>query len=364
MEMNKITWQKLDKDNKKYIKQFKKKINNFSKTPKYILDKNVETLEKRVANFLGVKYCVAVGCGLDALTISLKSLNLEKDSEVIVPSNTFIASVIAIINNNLKPVFCEPNIKSYNIEAEQIEKLITKKTKAIMVVHLYGKSCKMEQIVNLANKYNIKIIEDCAQSFGALNCNKKTGSFGYAGCFSFYPTKNLGGIGDGGMISTNDKNLYEFAKEYRTYGGSNYHYKMLGGNSRMDEIQAIFLLGKLKDIDLLNKKRINNAKLYLKYLDSKKYILPEFEEGHVFHIFNIRTTKRDEIQKYLKRNNVETFIHYPQPLFKQEALKGFCNNYYPIADEISNTNLSLPCSASHTKKEILKIIELLNNYKD
>ena len=239
-KINSINWEELKRLNSKYFKNLKRELINLEDTAQYTLGPNVQKLEKEIAKYIGVKYCVAVGNGLDALTISLKSLNLESGSEVIVPSNTFYASVLAIIRANLVPVLCEPNLDTYNIEVSNIKKLITNKTKAILPVHLYGRPCQMEEICKLANEYNLKIVEDCAQAFGAEYHGQKVGSFGDLAAFSFYPTKNLGGIGDSGMIATNDINLYNYCKLARSYGGDKYHYDVEGINSRMDEIQALF----------------------------------------------------------------------------------------------------------------------------
>lgn len=366
-KINSINWEELKRLNSKYFKNLKRELINLEDTAQYTLGPNVQKLEKEIAKYIGVKYCVAVGNGLDALTISLKSLNLESGSEVIVPSNTFYASVLAIIRANLVPVLCEPNLDTYNIEVSNIKKLITNKTKAILPVHLYGRPCQMEEICKLANEYNLKIVEDCAQAFGAEYHRQKVGSFGDLAAFSFYPTKNLGGIGDSGMIATNDINLYNYCKLARSYGGDKYHYDVEGINSRMDEIQALFLLNKLNDIEKNNNKKIRNAKLYFKYLKNKSLILPsqpEINSKNVFHIFCVRTRNRDKLKQYLEDNNIQSIIHYPIPIFKQKALKHVVNNVYPISEEISETVLSIPCSMAHTKDEIMRVIKVLNEYKE
>lgn len=359
----KIKWEELSRLNDSYFNTLTNQLNTLNKEGNYILAKNVSKLEKEVAKYIGVRYCIAVGNGLDALTISLKSLKLPKGYEVIVPSNTFYATVLAILRADLTPILCEPNIDTYNIEASAIEKLITDKTVAIIPVHLYGKPCEMDKICNLAKKYNIKVIEDCAQAFGAEYQGKKIGSFGELAAFSFYPTKNLGSIGDGGMIATNDESLYKTCKKMRNYGGDKYHYDEEGINSRMDEIQAMFLLEKLKDIDKINDAKIANAKLYLNNLDRNKFQLPIIDNNkHIFHIFNIRTKKRNELMSYLKENGIDTIIHYPVPIYKQKVLDKFHLEKYPISQQISDTVLSLPCSAAHIKEEILYVIDILNNF--
>ena len=363
----KISWEKLDKINKKYLKKLRKNIKKFGSNPNYILGNNVEELERKIAEKVGVKYAIATGNGLDALTISLLSFNFAKDSEVIVPSNTFYATVLSIVRCGLKPVLCEPNIKNYNIEVSSIEKLITLKTVAIMPVHLYGNPCNMDEIMKIANKYKLKVIEDCAQSFGAKYKGKMTGSFGDAAAFSFYPTKNLGGIGDGGMITTNNKKIYDMAKKIRSYGGNNYKYDVKGINSRMDEIQAMFLLEKLKDIDILNKLKINNANLYRNKINNPEIIIPEDNNKqyieNVYHQFCVRCKNRDEIRDYLKKNGVDTLIHYPIPIHKQKGISNYISLDYNIASEICETILSLPCSSLHSKKEIMYVVDLINNFK-
>ena len=263
--------------------------------------------------------------------------------------------------------FYEKHDDSLNIEVSNIKKLITNKTKAILPVHLYGRPCQMEEICKLANEYNLKIVEDCAQAFGAEYHGQKVGSFGDLAAFSFYPTKNLGGIGDSGMIATNDINLYNYCKLARSYGGDKYHYDVEGINSRMDEIQALFLLNKLNDIEKNNNKKIRNAKLYFKYLKNESLILPsqpEINSKNVFHIFCVRTKNRDKLKQYLEDNNIQSIIHYPIPIFKQKALKHVVNNVYPISEEISETVLSIPCSMAHTKDEIMRVIKVLNEYKE
>lgn len=357
-----IDWENLSKLNKPYMKALHKDIRILSKTGNYTMGQYVELFEKRCCDYFNSKYAIACGNALDGLTLALKSLDLPKNSEVIVPSNTFYATVLAILRNNLIPIFCEPDLNTFNINPSNIEQKITNKTKAIMCVHLYGKPCDMDAINKIAQKYNLKIIEDGAQSFGAIYKNKKVGNLSDAGVFSFYPTKNLGGIGDAGIIITNNKAIYEFAKKARSYGGSNYKYDVDGINSRMDEVQAMFLLNKLKDIDNINANKIRNANLYFKYINNKNIILPKVDENekHVFYIFAIRCNKRNQLQKYLKENGVNALVHYPIPLNRQPILEK--NETFEIAEEISNTELSLPCSAAHSKKEIMKIIKLINSF--
>lgn len=362
----KVDWEELRRINKPFFNQLKKELDNIEEECHYILGSKVEKLEKELTKYLSVKYCVAVGNGLDALTIALKSLKLPNSSEVIVPSNTFYASVLAIIRAGLTPVLCEPDKDTFNITSEGIEKLITKKTSAIMAVHLYGNPCEMNKISSLAKKYNLKIIEDCAQAFGATYNDKKVGTIGTIGAFSFYPTKNLGGIGDGGLIATNDEELYNYCLKARNYGGEKYNYDIIGINSRMDDIVASFLLSKLKDVDSLNDKKIENASLYFNNIKNDKVILPTITPNSksVFHIFCLRVKSRDKFSEYLKENNIRTLIHYPIPLYKQKALKNYIDKDYPVSNELSNTIISIPCSAGHTKKEIEYVIDVINKYEE
>lgn len=357
-----IQWENLSKLNKKYMKELHKDIRELEKTGNYTMGKNVQLLEKRCCEYFNSKYAIACGNALDGLTLSLKALGIPEGSEVIVPSNTFYATVLAILRNNLIPVFCEPDLDTFNISSKNIEKKITGKTKAIMCVHLYGKPCDMNSINKIAKKHNLKVIEDSAQAFGASYNNKKVGNLADIGVFSFYPTKNLGGIGDAGIIITNDEKVYEYSKKARSYGGVNYKYEVEGINSRMDEIQAMFLLNKFKDIDKINNKKISNANLYLENITNKNIILPKIEkdETHVFYIFAIRCKRRDELKRYLEKNGVNTLIHYPIPLNKQPILEK--NERFEIAEEISDTELSLPCSAVHTKKEIMRVVRLINKF--
>ena len=361
----KIDWENLKALNRPYFKKLKSSLDNLEEDCNYILGNNVKELERKMAEYLGVKYCIAVGNGLDALTLALRSLNLPSNSEVIVPSNTFYASVLAIIRAGLKPVLCEPDKNTFNITSKGIKKLINNNTSAILLVHLYGNPCEMDEICALAKKHNLKIVEDCAQAFGAEYNFKKIGSFGDLGAFSFYPTKNLGGIGDGGLISTNDETLYNYCKKARSYGGENYKYDIAGINSRMDEIQALFLLGKLEDIDSINDNKIKNANLYLNGIKNKNIILPTktINSKHVYHIFCIRVNNRDSFINYLKDNGIRVLVHYPIALYEQEALNDYINEKYLISKELSNTIVSLPCSAAHTGIEINYIIDIINKYE-
>ena len=364
MSNKKIFFEDLAKSNFFFTKKFKKNYSIFIKNGRYILSDFVDKFEKNFAIYNNSKFCVGVGNGLDALTISLKSLNLKKDAEVLVAANSYIASVMSIVNANLKPILVEPNIQTYNIDIFEIEKKITKKTKAIMAVNMYGKSCDLINIKTICKRYNLYLIEDCAQSHGASINNKKSGTFGDLGCFSFYPTKNLGSLGDAGAIICNNKKLYSKIRKIRNYGSERKYYnKIQGVNSRIDELQAAFLDIKLKYLDKINNHKIRLANLYDNYLKND-FIKPVKEYGFkdVYHIYNIRHIKRDILKKFLEKKNIFTDIHYPIPPYKQKCFKGFFRSNFPISDEIHRTTLSLPISFAHKEKDILRVIEVLNSF--
>jgi len=360
-----IEFENLAKLNGPFFGEYTKSFRKTLQGGWYILGKNVENFEKEFAMYNGVKHCIGVGSGLDALILSLRAFDFQKGSEIIVPSNTYIATIIAILQNGLIPVLVEPNINTYNLDCSKIEQKISSKTKAIIPVHLYGKVCQMDKIAKIAQKYDLKIIEDCAQAHGAKFSDKMAGTFGEFGAFSFYPTKNLGALGDAGAVITNDDNLADKIRVLRNYGSKiKYQNNIVGYNSRLDEIQAGFLSVKLKNLDKINSHKRTLAKIYLDNLDNR-FILPTIEEGFfdVYHIFNIRHPKRDSLQKYLKKNGIKTEIHYPIPPHKQEAMAGIIKKNFPISSEIHKTTLSLPISYFHTKKTIRKVVQIINKYE-
>jgi dTDP-4-amino-4,6-dideoxygalactose transaminase len=302
---------------------------------------------------------------LDALILALKAFDFPKGSEVIVPSNTYIATILSIVHNGLTPVLVEPDIATYNINPKKIDEQITSKTVAIMVVHLYGKVCEMDSINAIAQKHNLKVIEDCAQAHGAKYKNVKAGNWGDAGAFSFYPTKNLGAVADAGALTTNDDQIADAVKMLRNYGSkTKYYNEVVGFNSRLDEVQAAFLSVKLKHLDEINTHKRKLAALYLRNLKSdfiKPLVHPDSED--VYHIFNIRHPKRDALKDFLLKNEIKTDIHYPIAPNKQKAMIGIldgCNT--PIAEEIHNTTLSLPISFYHTEQDVLNVIEVMNKF--
>ena len=353
--------------NKSLNVAFKKKIDGFLNSGQYILGQEVSRFETNFASYCGSKYCLGVANGLDALVLGIKVFDFPEKSEIIVPSNTYIASVLAIINSGNIPILVEPNLENYNIDVNLIEKKITTKTKAILIVHLYGQPVNMDQVLKLSKKYNLKIIEDCAQAHGATYKNKKVGSFGEIGAFSFYPSKNLGALGDAGAIITSDFALFKKLKALRNYGSEKkYFNKYVGYNSRLDEIQAVFLNLKLPLLDKINLHKRNLASLYTKFL-SDTIIKPiEIENSfHVFHIYNIRIKKRDELQEVLLLNGIQTLIHYPIPPSKQEGFANYFAGFeFPLSNLIHQTTLSLPISYATTENEIMKIIKIVNEFVD
>lgn len=332
----------------------------------YILGNELDVFEQEFAKFCGTKYAIGVANGLDALTLIIKAYGFGLGDEIIVPANTYIASILAISANGATPVLVEPDINTYNIDPDKIEEKITKNTKAILAVHLYGQTAQMDKINEIAKKYNLKVIEDAAQAHGALYEAKRAGSLGDTSGFSFYPGKNLGCLGDGGAITTNDDEVAEKIKALRNYG-SHVKYENLykGTNSRLDEIQAAVLRVKLAYLDKDNEKRREIACYYRKNINNPLIILPKLvqEENHVWHIFAVRTQNRDKFQQYLKDNGIQTLIHYPIPPHKQEAYKEWNNLSYPITEKIHREVLSLPMSPVMTNLEVQKIVEVINNYE-
>lgn len=355
----------LKKINNRYREEIASRIKNILDKGWYLQGEENENFTKNFANFCGTKFALGVANGLDALNLIIKAYGFGNGDEIIVPANTYIATILAISENGCIPILVEPDIKTYNINPDSIEEKITTKTKAIMVVHLYGQAVQMEKIWKIAKKYNLKIIEDSAQAHGAIYQENRTGNLGDASGFSFYPGKNLGCIGDGGAVTTNDEELFNKIKAIANYGSDRkYHHIYKGVNSRLDEIQAAVLDIKLKHLDSDNNKRRKISKYYRENIKNSKIILPETydEKSHVWHIFAVRTQNRDEFQKYLTEKGIQTIIHYPTPPHKQGAYKEWNNLSFPITEEIHNTILSLPISPVMTDSEIEKVVEVVNEY--
>ena len=359
-----IEYENLNKLNKPYFEEFNAVFNQVLESGWFILGHNVEEFEKEFAKYNNVQNCVGVASGLDALTISLLTLDLEKGSEVIVPSNTYIATVLSILHSGNVPVLVEPEIATYNIDPLRIEEAITSKTRAILVVHLYGKPCDMDPIMDICKRFNLFLVEDCAQAHGAEYKGKKAGSFGDIAAFSFYPTKNLGCLGDGGALLTNNHDYYHKARMIRNYGSEKKYYNDYPGlNSRLDELQAAFLRVKLKHLNSINAHKRELAQIYFNGI-SENFVKPVVNDDFfdVYHIYNIRHEKRDKLKQFLFENGVITEVHYPVPPHMQKAMKFMSSLKLPLSEEIHRTTLSLPISAFHTFDDIQQVIKILNSF--
>lgn len=360
-----IEYENLYKLNQPFLQEYNNAYNNVVGSGWFILGKHVAEFEESFARYCGSKFSVGVANGLDALFLSLTSFGFQRGSEVIVPSNTYIATILSIVHCGLKPVLVEPDINTYNIDPSKIEEAITDKTVAIMVVHLYGKCCEMDIINSIAGRHNLKVIEDCAQAHGAMFRHKCAGTFGHFGAFSFYPTKNLGALGDGGCVNSDDEELIARVRILRNYGSEQKYYNdQVGYNSRLDELQAAFLLVKLKYLDVINAHKRKLAALYTKYLNNnfvKPVTNPDYVD--VFHIYAIRHAHRDKLKQYLFDNGIKTEIHYPVPPHQQKALKGILSGTrFPISEEIHQSILSLPISFFHNEDDIMQVIEIMNKF--
>ncbi len=375
----------LQKINAQYTAELKQVAAEVIDSGWYLLGERVKQFETNLANYIGVKHAIGVANGLDALRLILKAYIemgiMQEGDEVIVPANTYIATILAITDNRLKPVLVEPDINSYNLDISLVEQHITLRTRAIMVVHLYGQVCWSEELEVIAKKHKLKIIEDNAQAIGAIYSignlkseiiNRKTGSLGDAAGFSFYPGKNLGALGDSGAVTTNDDHLAEIVRAIANYGSKvKYQNEYQGLNSRLDEIQAAFLDVKLKYLDAENQRRREIAEYYCKNIANPVVLLPVFTnpqsaicnlKSHVWHLFVIRTPHRDQLQKYLTENGIQTLIHYPIPPHKQLAYKEWNNLSFLTTEKIHNEVLSLPIGSIMTDVEVESIIEIINQY--
>ncbi|APY10099.1 aminotransferase [Seonamhaeicola sp. S2-3] len=361
----------LHKINKRFETQFQDKFQQFLNSGNYVLGSEVDLFEKEFATYCGTKHCIGVSSGLDALHLILDAYKilgkLTEGDEVIVPANTYIATILAVSHKGLKPILVEPNLQTYNIDTSKIESVISHKTKAILGVHLYGYLYNVKELERISKKHNLLLIEDAAQSHGAVNSDgRKAGNVSIAAAFSFYPTKNLGALGEAGAITTNDTELAKVVYKLRNYGRkTSYENDYKGYNCRLDEIQAAFLRVKLNYLDDDNKRRQENAKYYLSNINSENIVLPYFKnlKEHVFHLFVVRSKTRDALKDYLFKNGIETFIHYPIPTHKQNAYKEFNKENYPITEQIHQEVLSLPINQLLEAQEVEKIVEVISNFK-
>ena len=362
----KIMPNRMDRGFYQYQTEFEKKALEVLRSGWYVLGKEVSSFEEEFAAYTGAKYCVGVGNGLDALWLAFKVLGIGQGDEVIVQANTYIASVMGITINGATPVFVEPD-EYYAIDADKIEEKITDKTKAILVVHLYGQASNMEKILALCKKYNLRLVEDCAQSHGACYQGKMTGTFGDIGCFSFYPSKNLGAFGDGGAIVTNDEQIAKDMKIYRNYGSEKRYYnKVVGANSRLDELQAGLLRVRLSHMEELTKEKEQIALTYLKELNNPYFTLPKLlaDTNHVWHQFVLYSQYRDELIQYLEEKEIGTIIHYPVPPHLAEAYEylGFKEGDFPITERYAKSVVSIPMYNGMTEEEQKIVIEALNAF--
>lgn len=355
----------LHKINERFRAEIDSSIKRVLDSGWYLLGKENETFSNNFAKYCGTKYCVGVANGLDALTLIVRAHGFGPGDEVIVPANTYIATILSISACGCTPVLVEPDINTYNIDPKKIEEKITKNTKAIMVVHLYGRAVEMQGIWDIAKKYGLKVFEDCAQAHGAIYQGKRVGNLSDAAAFSFYPGKNLGCMGDGGAVVTNDEDIYKAVKALANYGSDyKYHNIYKGVNSRLDELQAAVLDVKLKYLDSDNDIRRNIAHRYLQEINNSNILLPKYnlDEEVVWHVFPVRVKDREHFQNYLSKQGIQTVIHYPIPPHKQEAYKEWNKFDYPITEEIHRTIISIPISPVMSDDEVSYVINSLNNY--
>lgn len=359
-----VTFKPMETELDKELRDAFERVHNRSWYIDGVEDKN---FEKAFAEYCGMQYCVGVGNGLDALMLNLRALGIGDGDEVIVPSNTYIATALAVTYVGAAPVFVEPDIRTFNINPELIEAAITERTKVIMPVHLYGQTCDMDPIMKIARKYKLKVVEDCAQAHGAIYKGQKVGTFGDIAGFSFYPGKNLGALGDAGAVITNDKELADRVRALSNYGSDyKYHHIYKGYNSRLDELQAAFLAAKLPHLERMNVERRRVAEMYLEGIRNPEVVLPFVPDYTVpvWHIFGIRCKRRAELEKFLNDKGISTNKHYPIPMHLQDCYKdlGFKEGDFPIAEEISATELSIPMYYGMTDEEIQYVIDKINEY--
>jgi dTDP-4-amino-4,6-dideoxygalactose transaminase len=361
----------VQKINGEYREEILEAVNSVISSGWFILGKAVQEFEERFAAYCGARHCIGVGNGYDALSLILRAYRemgkLSEGDEVVVPANTFIATILAVTDNNLKPVLVEPELHTYNIDPSLIEAKLSGRTKTILPVHLYGQPAAMDPVRKIARKHGLLVIEDAAQSHGATYKGRKTGSLGDAAGFSFYPGKNLGAMGDGGAVTTDDDGLAEVLRALRNFGSEKkYINRYRGVNSRLDEIQAAILSVKLKHLDEDNNRRRKVAESYLASIRNDSVILPFVSPGcqHAWHLFVVRVKNRQAFSAYLEKNGVETVIHYPVAPHKQEAYSGWSSLSLPITETIHDEVISLPISPVLTENETNRVIEQVNNFRD
>lgn len=363
----KINFNQLDRTYFKFMEEFDRATKDVLSSGWYVLGSQVSQFEENFKKYIGTDYCLGVNSGLDALILAFRALNIGKDDEVIVPANTYIASVLGITENQATPIFVEPD-QYHNLDADKVEKNITNKTKAILVVHLYGQTANMNKIKVIADKHKLYLIEDCAQSHGSTYNGQVSGTFGDIGCFSFYPTKNIGAFGDAGAVVTNNVKIYNKIKLLRNYGSKvKYQNDIQGLNTRLDEIQAALLSVKLKHYPQLLKDRLSIVNYYLSNITNPHIKLPRVREksNSVYHLFIIESKFRNELQDYLSKYHIGTQIHYPIPPHLSKAYKhlGYTIGDFPITEKLADQVLSLPLYDGMTKEEAQYVIDVINRFK-
>lgn len=361
-----IMQNRLDREFQKYQQKYEDAVLKTLRSGCYILGENVSLFEKEFAFYIGSKYAIGVASGLDALWIAFRALGIGEGDEVIVQANTYIASVMGITINGAAPKFVEPDV-FFNLNSDLIEKEITPKTKAILVVHLYGQAAQMDRIVEICQKYNLYLIEDCAQAHGAKYNGQMVGTFGNIGCFSFYPSKNLGAFGDGGAIVTNDQAINDFVKMFRNYGSNKkYHNKVVGANSRLDEIQASLLRVKLQHLHTITQQHRTIAESYFSGIKNKNIILPQIRKNAtcVWHQYVVRCKDRDRLAEYLEQSGIKTGIHYPIPPHLSEAYRylNYQKGSFPVTEKYAEEMLSLPIYIGMSKDEQNYVIQKINEF--
>jgi dTDP-4-amino-4,6-dideoxygalactose transaminase len=359
-----IEYESLSQSNLAYMSDLEAAASRVIRSGWYVMGQEVNAFEQEFAAYVGAKHCIGVANGLDALILSIEALDLPKGSDVLVASNTYIATILAIVRAGHHPVLVEPVLETFNMDPSLLAGALTANTRAICVTHLFGKSCRMDQIGAFAKAHGLRIIEDCAQSHGAKLAGQMTGTFGDAGCFSFYPTKNLGALGDAGAVVTNDDALADRLRHTRNYGSKQkYVNEYIGINSRLDEMQAALLRVKLRHLDKMTRHKRALADVYFASLPAwlKLPWLHE-DEYDVFHIFGVRYQRRDDLRAWLLEQGVKTEVHYPIPPHKQKAMQGILYGDWPIAEALHKTELSLPISYAHSPEDLLQVCEILGKF--
>jgi dTDP-4-amino-4,6-dideoxygalactose transaminase len=360
-----IPYESLANSNRAFMAELEAAATRVIRGGWYVLGEEVTAFETEFATYVGARHCIGVASGLDALVLAIEALDLPAASEILVASNTYIATILAIVHAGHRPILVEPEIETFNIDPARLASALTGRTQAICVTHLFGKACRMDAVCAFAAAHGLKVIEDCAQSHGARLAGRMTGTFGDAGCFSFYPTKNLGALGDAGAIVCNDDALAERLRHTRNYGSlEKYVNRYLGHNSRLDEIQAAMLRVKLRHLEAITEHKRTLAQTYFATLPPD-VALPRRsdDEFDVFHIFGIRVAHRDQLRRFLLERGIKTEVHYPIPPHRQEAMRGILSGDYPIADLLHESELSLPISIGTTPSEVERVAAMVTEFR-